>query len=317
MYRTPAGMDGGTWMSWCTAMAENVFSTLLPDEAKVLIIDGSRAHIGHEALDALARISVEVFFLPANSTHATQQLEVTVFQPFTRSAREELASGGKALNVSNNKAGTMGIFEAMSCLSRAYKKAFTSTLIRASFEATGVEPWNPAKLQNHITVSDSDKRTKEVKHSLTLLASRLAPAVASERNELKWERGTLRTTQAVFMDKDNRKWLAKHQNDREKKEKDKEDGKIKRAEATAKREEVANEKAAAREERTRKMKEKKAADTAALAARRAAAAMKQAEACAAKEEKRVAMDRKKEEALKRRKAAASAKTTVGKAAGSS
>eukprot|EP00170_Pyropia_yezoensis_P001111 contig_5056_g1115 len=84
-------MDGDTWTEWCVFMAERVFSKLRPDEAKILIIDGCRAHIGYEALAALARVNVEVFILAANTTHATQQLDVTLFQPLKYEVREELA----------------------------------------------------------------------------------------------------------------------------------------------------------------------------------------------------------------------------------
>lgn len=98
-------------------------------------------------------------------------------------------------------------------------------------------------------MSDYDKRTTKSKQSLTRRASRLAPSVANERNEFKWERGTLKTTEAVFMDKYNCNWLAKNQNDCKKTEKDQEDGKAKRAEAAGKRKEDTKEKAAARDQR--------------------------------------------------------------------
>jgi len=43
-------------------------------------------------------------------------------------------------------------------------------------------------------------RVRNPAESLARLAVRLAPAVEKERNDLKWERGTMRTTQNVFMD---------------------------------------------------------------------------------------------------------------------
>lgn len=93
LYRTPAGRDGATRTEYCIFLAERVFSHLRPSESKVLIIDGCRAHLGYEALAALARVNVEVFLLPANTTHATQQLDVTLFQPLKQVVKGRARGG--------------------------------------------------------------------------------------------------------------------------------------------------------------------------------------------------------------------------------
>ncbi|KAK1863831.1 hypothetical protein I4F81_006385 [Pyropia yezoensis] len=296
LYRTPAGMDGDTWTEWCVFIAERVFSKLLPDEAKILIIDGCRAHIGYEALAALARVNVEVFILAANTTHATQQLDVTLFQPLKYEVREELARETTETDIVNNKQATLGIFDLVKRVSRAYEKTFTSSLIRVAFKETGVEPWDPSKLEKHTAMSDSSKRTRKRKHTLARLTTRMAPTVAKQRHSLQWERGTLRTTQAVFLDEDNRKWLAKQQAEREAAEKKKQDGKRQRAHATANRKEEAVKKAAERQQRLLLAQEKKAAGAAALEVRRAAAEAKRAATRAAKEAKQKATDERRQTA---------------------
>lgn len=136
LYKTPAGMDGNTWTKWCIFLATRVFSTLRPSEAKILIIDGCRAHLGYEALAALARVNVEVFVLPANTTHATQQLDVTLFQPLKREAKDLLSKATREMNVINHKSAKLGIFEVVACVGKAYEKVFTPTLIRAAFQTT-------------------------------------------------------------------------------------------------------------------------------------------------------------------------------------
>lgn len=296
LYKTPAGMDGNTWTKWCIFLATRVFSTLRPSEAKILIIDGCRAHLGYEALAALARVNVEVFVLPANTTHATQQLDVTLFQPLKREAKDLLSKATREMNVINHKSAKLGIFEVVACEGKAYEKVFTPTLIRAAFRTTGVEPWNPEMLEKHTALSDSDKRKRKRKQTLTLLAARLAPAVASGIHDLTWERGTMKTTQAVFMDEDNRKWLAKKQDDRAAAEAAKEEAKRQRSAAAAQRKEQAAKAALERLERMRVVKERKVVEAAALEAKRVARGEKQAAARAAKELPQHARERKRLEA---------------------
>lgn len=103
MYRTPAGMNRDLWTEWCLFAAEKLFKDLRPSENKLLILDGCKVHLSYEALEALSRVRVEVFLLPANTTHITQQLDVVMFQPFKRELRDELWTLGRNQGVANNK----------------------------------------------------------------------------------------------------------------------------------------------------------------------------------------------------------------------
>lgn len=76
-------------------------------------------------------------------------------------------------------------------------------------------------MEEHTSLGDSSKRTRKRKHFLIRLTTRMAPTVAEERHNLQWERGTLKTTQAVFLDAGNHKWLEKQQADRVAAEKEK------------------------------------------------------------------------------------------------
>jgi len=240
MFRTPAGLDR---KACCRFVATKVFATLRPDEPKMLIIDGCPVHISFDALDALARANLEVIFLPANTTQATRQLDVAMFRGFKGDVRDELAARVIAMDVPNNKSKKITVWDVMEYASRAYERAFISSKIKASFLETGVEPWDPEKLERQITCSDSMARVRKPEESLARLAVRLAPAMAKERNDLKWERGTMRTTQSVFMDACNMQWLAEAELAKEEEEQDKAEKKAARDAARQKKKEVDAEKA--------------------------------------------------------------------------
>lgn len=131
-----------------------MLAKLRPDEPKMLIINGCRVHISWEALDALAKANVEVIVLPANSTHATQQLGVVVFMPLKRVLREELAQMSTDMDMSNNKEKKVGIFENAEAISKPEAATHTPANIKRALEETGVEPCNPEKLVQRTRHSD-------------------------------------------------------------------------------------------------------------------------------------------------------------------
>jgi len=194
-------MNGSTRTDWSKFEEERLFSNLRPEEPKILNVDEFRAHIAYEALAALARFSVEVFILPAQ---ATKNLDFSLFEHLMIQVCEELAGAARKMDIVS-KATKVGIFCVVAYISMASKQMFMSDRVRAAFKATGVEPCNSQMLKTYTTLRDSTKRKKKSTYSLTLLVTRMAPAVAQERCSLKSERGTIKTTQAVFMDDENRK----------------------------------------------------------------------------------------------------------------
>jgi len=205
IFKTPTGMDKDMWTQCCIHYAAEVCSTTRPGDPKMLIIDRCRVHIAWEALEALSKDNVEIFVLPANSTHATQQLDVVVFQPFKRSLLDELSIVTRDVDISNSK---LGLLEVIEAITRAAATTFNPTVMKRAWAEKGVDPWNSEKLHKHTSHSLSVGRKRKSEQTLSHLAARLAPSVASRRHNLQWERGTLRTTQAVCMDKDNRRWFA-------------------------------------------------------------------------------------------------------------
>jgi len=181
----------------------------------------------------------------------------------------------------------------MEYASRAYERAFISSKIKASFLETGVEPWDPEKLKRQVTCSDSMARVRKREESLARLAVRLAPAMAKERNDLKWERETMRTTQSVFMDACNMQWLAEAELAKEEEEQDKAEKKAARDAARQKKKEADAEKAKEVVARRAAMKKKKE-DEASKAEQRTvekAASQKAAAARAAAEATRISRNK--------------------------
>ncbi|ETV77665.1 hypothetical protein H257_08556 [Aphanomyces astaci] len=58
----------------------------------LLILDGCFSHYSTYIYDEAARVSILLVFLPANSTHMFQPLDVTVFRPFKQAIRREIAN---------------------------------------------------------------------------------------------------------------------------------------------------------------------------------------------------------------------------------
>jgi len=242
-------MNKFLFTDWCLFAADRIFKDLRPGDAKLLILDGCRVHLTFEALEALARVGVEVFLLPANTTHITQQLDVALFKPLKADFWEAMFELVRTWDLAKNKGARVDPWDIVSCIAKAGEKSFIPSKITFAVETTGVEPWDPARIETKVLVSDSDARGKKPNESLSRLASRLAPVVSEERHNLSWERGTLKTTQAVFMDEDNRKFMEAQED--EKKDAAEEMERKRAAKAEAKVQKAANQaqKTEARKER--------------------------------------------------------------------
>ena len=310
MFRDPPGMNKFLFTDWCLFAADRIFKDLRPGDAKLLILDGCRVHLAFEALEALARVGVEVFLLPANTTHITQQLDVALFKPFKADFREAMFELVRTWDLANNKGARVDPWDIVSCIAKAEEKSFIPSKIKFAFETTGVEPWDPSRLETKVLVSDSDARGKKPNESLSRLAARLAPVVSKERHNLSWERGTLKTTQAVFMDEDNRKFMEAQED--EKKDAAEEKERKRAAKAEAKVQKAANQarKAEARKEREAHAAKKKEDDE----RRKEQAALRREAAKVAAASKKEEADKKKRLAATRRAADRAASAAVKAAA---
>jgi hypothetical protein len=101
------GPEGSVWtankagwfnMRECETWFEKVFLKYLDvrriprEEIKVLIMDNLSAHMSFRIMEQARENNVRVVFLPPNSTHLTQPLDVAVFAPLKKQWRRELDS---------------------------------------------------------------------------------------------------------------------------------------------------------------------------------------------------------------------------------
>jgi len=259
--------------------------------------------LSYEVLEALSTVKVEVFMLPANTTHVTQQLDVAMFKPFENDLREELAALVHSVDLSNNEGWSLSVWDLVASITKAEEKTFIHSTIKMAFEQTGVEPWDPNKFKKKAQVRDSSTRRRKSTVSLGRLAARLSPSVARERHELVWQRGTLETTQAVFMDEQNRNALKDHEEQKRKAEEAKEQRRVAREEAKVTR--------AAEEERKAKVRADREAAT---AAKKVADEERKVEAAVLRAAKKAAAAEKKEQDEQRKKAAAEERAAARAAA---
>jgi len=177
-----------------------------------------------------------------------------------------------------------------------------------AFEQTGVEPWDPNKFQKKAQVSDWSIRQRMSTFSFGQLAAHLAPSIASERHELVGQRGTLKTTKAVFADEQNRSALKDHEEQKRKAEEAKYQRRVSREDAKVTRVAEEKSKAKARADREAATAAKKVAEE---ERKVKAAALPAAQKSAAAEKKKQDQQRKKAAAAER--AAARAAAAAGKA----
>lgn len=65
---------------------------------------------------------------------------MSLFQALKYEVGEELARKTTEMDIVNKKKATLGIFQLVNRVSREYEKTLTSSLVRAAFKETGVEP---------------------------------------------------------------------------------------------------------------------------------------------------------------------------------
>jgi hypothetical protein len=91
-----ANKSGWFNMKECEAWFEKVFLKWLEDrhipkdELKVLILDNLASHLSLNMMEHCRSNNIRLIFLPPNSTHLTQPLDVAVFAPMKKHWRKEL-----------------------------------------------------------------------------------------------------------------------------------------------------------------------------------------------------------------------------------
>ncbi|RQM23775.1 hypothetical protein B5M09_003798 [Aphanomyces astaci] len=101
----------------------------------LLILDGCFSHYSTYIYDEAARVSILLVFLPANSTHMFQPLDVTVFRPFKQAIRREIAN-----DMWNDVATSINKQHAISIACRVWSSSSKDASIVNGFDCTGLCP---------------------------------------------------------------------------------------------------------------------------------------------------------------------------------
>lgn len=134
---TPKGsMNSETFVNWIHHFAK--FN--LPGPC-LLIFDGAKCHLDYSIVEAAEKFAIKLFCLPSNTTHELQPMDKSVFRSFEYYWDEEVL---KYWSVHEDRKITTQRFGIL--FSKAGDKAATPTNIKSGFEATGIFPFNPARI---------------------------------------------------------------------------------------------------------------------------------------------------------------------------
>ncbi|RHY25875.1 hypothetical protein DYB32_008720 [Aphanomyces invadans] len=118
---------------WLTMLSDAVPSSVA--RPILLIVDGCSSHYSDYIVEECKRLQILLQFLPANSTHLFQPLDVSVFRPFKAAIRAQIADGmwkDIGSNITKQKA--------ISVACEVWANATKATTITNGFAATGLCP---------------------------------------------------------------------------------------------------------------------------------------------------------------------------------
>lgn len=140
------------------------------EEVKVLIGDNLGAHLSLTVMELCKEHHVRFIFLPSNSTHLTQPLDVAVFGPMKKQWRVELNKykeyclDHNIRNVTIPKDKFGGLLQGM----QANNQINNAANIRAGFEACGIFPLDMDKVLSKLPPEENTRRLVQNEFDLQL-----------------------------------------------------------------------------------------------------------------------------------------------------
>jgi hypothetical protein len=126
------------------------------EDPVLLLLDGYSAHVTAETINIAAGLGVILFFLPPNSTHATQPLDAVVFsllkRVFRRMRFEDVFSSGDVVV----GGGANVRQKALKLFAKAYLKADPDSLGPRGFEETGLWPLDRTRVFKKLRIGEED-----------------------------------------------------------------------------------------------------------------------------------------------------------------
>jgi hypothetical protein len=128
------------------------------DEVKVLIGDNLAAHLSPVVIDLCQLHNVRFIFLPENSTHLLQPLDVAVFGPMKRRWRQVLTAWKEKCASNGTNYATIPKQSFPGLLGQLLEKDF-GPCIRSGFESTGLFPFSLEKALSKLPAEERDVET--------------------------------------------------------------------------------------------------------------------------------------------------------------
>ncbi|CAI6371189.1 unnamed protein product [Macrosiphum euphorbiae] len=143
MYQDTGYMTGELFIEWMNHFIRNVKPSI--EEKVLLLLDGHSSHKTVEALELAKKSGVVLLCLPPHCTHRLQPLDVGIFGPLDVYFNQEIEIWLKA-----NTGRTVGLYQISNIFGRAYVKTVTMKNILSSFQACGLNPYNPDIFPDHL-----------------------------------------------------------------------------------------------------------------------------------------------------------------------
>jgi len=137
------------------------------EEIKVLIGDNLRAHLSPTVLSTCERHNIRFVFLPENSTHIMQPLDVSVFGPMKKRWRTILNDWKEECTANGHNYASIPKQDFPGLLKKLLEKDF-GPAIRGGFEGTGLCPFSVERAISKLPM-DLDDREVETQVESTLL----------------------------------------------------------------------------------------------------------------------------------------------------
>lgn len=142
MYRSYAWNKTG-WVSkeiWNQSVKRfvTIMKTHFPGRAAVIIMDRLAAHLDPDIVGFLLQNNIYCLFIPAKSSHLIQPLDQYVFANFKKVLRKKMSQHMSSMQSHQRVPIDDFIME-------AEHEAFTSSIIKKSFEVVGLMPYNRKK----------------------------------------------------------------------------------------------------------------------------------------------------------------------------
>ena len=162
--------DMAKFNQWFKQVFVEHIQTLPQEEVKVLIGDNLAAHLSPYVTTLCELHNIRFCFLPENSTHLLQPLDVSVFAPMKRYWREVLTEWKEQCVREEKNYSTIPKPQFPLLLSRLMEKDYSES-IRSGFESCGLFPFNVERALSKLPMEQREVETQVQQQLLRRLES--------------------------------------------------------------------------------------------------------------------------------------------------